>query len=47
MLIALWDRVSGRTAQNVSLSAGLIHAHTDWRPLAGLSDAEVQLESIT
>jgi len=32
----------------VSLSGGLIHAHTDWRPLAQLSDEEVELlDSIT
>jgi hypothetical protein len=48
MPIALSDRVYGRPAQNVSLSGGLVHAHTAWRPLANLSDDEVQLlESIT
>jgi hypothetical protein len=37
------DTTMGRPAQNVSLSGGLIHAHTAWRPLATLSDEEVRL----
>lgn len=47
-LIFVWDRLYGRTAQNVQLSGGLLHAHTVWRPLADLTDAEVQmLDTIT
>src|SRR6516165_1003983 len=47
-LAFLRDTLYGRPAQSVSLSGGLIHAHTDWRPLAQLSDAEVELlDSIT
>jgi hypothetical protein len=42
------DTTMGRPAQNVSLSGGLVHAHTAWRPLADLSDDEVQmLDTIT
>ena len=37
------DTTMGRPAQNVSLSGGLVHAHTAWRPLASLSDEEVQM----
>jgi hypothetical protein len=32
----------GRPGQSVSISGGLIHAHTNWRPLAELSDEELQ-----
>jgi hypothetical protein len=47
-LIFLRDTLVGRPAQNVSLSGGLVHAHTAWRPLASLSDEEVQqLDAIT
>jgi hypothetical protein len=47
-LIFLRDTMIGRPAQNVSLSGGLTHAHTIWRPLASLSDEEVQaLDAIT
>ena len=47
-LADLWDRAYGRPAQNVALSGGLVHAHTDWRPLSSLTDAEVALlDSIT
>ena len=42
-LIFLRDTMIGRPAQNVQLSGGVIHAHTVWRPLANLSDEEVQL----
>jgi len=42
-LIFLRDTMIGRPAQNVSLSGGVLHAHTIWRPLAALSDEEVQL----
>jgi hypothetical protein len=42
------DTTIGRPAQNVSLSGGLVHAHTAWRPLASLNDEEVaMLEKIT
>ena len=37
------DTTIGRPSQNVSLSGGLVHAHTAWRPLATLSDEEVQI----
>jgi len=33
----------GRPAQKVSISGGLFHAHAAWRPLAALSDDEMQL----
>ena len=47
-LIFVRDTMIGRPAQNVSLSGGLVHAHTAWRPLATLSDEEVQmLDAIT
>jgi len=42
-LIFVRDTIIGRPAQNVSLSGGVLHAHTVWRPLATLSDEEVQL----
>ena len=42
-LIFLRDRMIGRPAQNVQLSGGVLRAHTVWRPLANLSDEEVQL----
>jgi len=42
-LAFLRDTIVGRPAQSVSVSGGLIHAHTDWRPLAELSDDELQL----
>ena len=37
------DTTMGRPAQNVSLSGGLVHAHTAWRPLASLNDEEVEM----
>ncbi len=37
------DTTMGRPAQNVSLSGGLVHAHTAWRPLASLNDDEVEM----
>jgi hypothetical protein len=47
-LIFLRDTFWGRPSQNVSLSGGVLHAHTVWRPLAALSDEEVQaLDAIT
>jgi hypothetical protein len=47
-LIFVRDTIIGRPAQNVSVSGGLLHAHTAWRPLASLSDEEVQaLDTIT
>jgi len=42
-LIFYRDTFIGRPAQNVQLSGGVLHAHTVWRPLASLSDEEVQL----
>jgi hypothetical protein len=42
-LIFVRDTLIGRPAQNVQLSGGVLHAHTVWRPLASLSDEEVQL----
>jgi hypothetical protein len=33
-LAFLRDTLHGRPGQSVSVSGGLIHAHTDWRPLA-------------
>jgi hypothetical protein len=42
-LVFLRDTLIGRPAQNVRLSGGLLHAHAVWRPLATLSDEEVQL----
>jgi hypothetical protein len=47
-LIFLRDTMIGRPSQNLNLSGGLVHAHTTWRPLASLSDEEVQtLDAIT
>jgi len=47
-LAFLRDMLHGRPGQSVGISGGLIHAHTNWRPLAQLSDAEVELlDSIT
>ena len=47
-LIFVRDTIIGRPAQNVSLSGGLLHAHTAWRPLATLTDEEMlQLDMIT
>lgn len=47
-LVFLRDTLWGRPAQNVSHSGGILHAHTVWRPLASLSDEEVQaLDAIT
>ena len=38
----------GRPPQKVSISGGVFHAHADWRPLAALSDEEVnQLDVLT
>jgi hypothetical protein len=37
------DTLIGRPSQNVSLSGGVVHAHTVWRPLASLTDEEVKL----
>jgi hypothetical protein len=42
-LIFLRDTMIGRPAQNVSVSGGVLHAHTVWRPLSSLSDEEVAL----
>lgn len=42
-LAFLRDTIIGRPAQNVSISGGMVHAHTVWRPLASLSDEEVKL----
>jgi len=36
------DTTMSRPAQNVSLSGGLVHAHTAWRPLASLSDEQFE-----
>jgi hypothetical protein len=47
-LIFVRDTVIGRPSQNHHFSGGLLHAHTAWRPLATLSDTEVeQLDAIT
>src|SRR5260221_12599291 len=40
--IALNDRYFGKPKQDVGVSGGLVHAHV-WRPLANLSDEEVEL----
>jgi hypothetical protein len=46
--VFLRDTFIGRPVQNVQASGGVLHAHTVWRPLAKLSDEEVQLlDSIT
>jgi hypothetical protein len=37
------DTTMGRPAQNVSLSGGVLHAHTVWRPLSALNDEEIAL----
>jgi hypothetical protein len=42
-LVFVRDTLIGRPAQNVSLSGGLVHAHTAWRPLASLNDDEVEM----
>lgn len=42
-LADMWDRAYGRPAQNVNVAGGMLHAHTVWRPLASLSDEEIQL----
>ena len=42
-LIFLRDTMIGRPSQNVSLSGGLVHAHTVWRPLSALNDEEIAL----
>ena len=42
------DSVLGRPAQSLNVSGGLMHAHTAWRPLSTLSDAEIeQLDAIS
>jgi hypothetical protein len=47
-LAFLRDTLHGRPAQSVSFSGGLIHAHTNWRPLENLTDEEfLLLDSIT
>ena len=47
-LVFVWDRLYGRPAQNMNVSGSMVHAHTVWRPLATLSDEEMQLlDSIT
>lgn len=47
-LIFLRDTFWGRPTQDVRHSGGVLHAHTVWRPLASLSDEEVQaLDAIT
>lgn len=47
-LIFLRDTLWGRPTQDVRHSGGVLHAHTVWRPLAALSDEEVQaLDAIT
>jgi len=47
-LIFVRDSVLGRPAQSLNVSGGLLHAHTAWRPLSTLSDAEIkQLDTIT
>jgi hypothetical protein len=33
----------GRPAQKISVTGGVLHGHLDWRPLANLSDAEMQV----
>jgi hypothetical protein len=42
-LVFVRDTIIGRPAQNVSLSGGLVHAHTVWRPLSALNDEEIAL----
>ena len=47
-LVFVRDSVLGRPAQNLNVSGGLMHAHTAWRPLSTLSDAEIeQLDAIS
>jgi len=46
-LLFVRDSVLGRPAQSLNVSGGLMHAHTAWRPLSTLSDAEIeQLDAI-
>ncbi len=40
-LRVLLDYAEGKPAQNVKLTGGVLHAHA-WRPLASLSDEEMQ-----
>ena len=42
-LVFVRDTIIGRPAQNVSLSGGVLHAHTVWRPLASLNDDEIEM----
>lgn len=42
-LAFLRDTLVGRPAQNVSISGGMLHAHTIWRPLESLTDEEIRL----
>src|SRR5215467_5475842 len=47
-LVFVRDSVLGRPAQSLNVSGGLMHAHTAWRPLSTLSDAEIeQLDAIS
>jgi len=47
-LVFVRDTVLGRPAQNLKVSGGMLHAHTVWRPLATLSNDEIeQLDAIS
>ena len=47
-LVFVRDSVLGSPAQSLNVSGGLMHAHTAWRPLSTLSDAEIeQLDAIS
>ena len=50
VITVLWDRVYGRPKQDVSVSGGIVHAHTVYRNprLAALSPEELaQLDALT
>lgn len=47
-LVFVRDTVLGRPAQNLNVSGGMLHSHTVWRPLATLSNDEIeQLDAIS
>jgi hypothetical protein len=47
-LVFVRDTVLGRPAQNLNVSGGMLHAHIVWRPLATLSNDEIeQLDAIS
>jgi hypothetical protein len=47
--VPTWPRVISAFSRSIAIGlSGLVHAHTFWRPLAALSDEEVQaLDAIT